>query len=79
MPRYVVVVSARNRDLYELLLEQVEAEHDPNVDVVLDRRVGDRRKEDRPVARERRVGERRTRPDVDARLRTASVVLVIRD
>ena len=79
MPRYVVVVSARDRDLYEFLLEQVEAERDPNVEVILDRRVQDRRTVTQPVGDERRTRQRRARPDVDAQLRTASVVLVIVD
>jgi hypothetical protein len=40
----------------------------PEVEVILDRRFGERRRNAAPVPEERRRPDRRTRPEVDARL-----------
>jgi hypothetical protein len=64
--RYVV---ARGRqDIYEMLQREFAAE--PEVEVLLDQRRAERRREDRPAARERRGADRRSRVDVDLNLRT---------
>lgn len=58
--RYVVVVRANQAELSEYLRRRLGA--DPTVEVVLDRRRGDRRRGDIGVAADRRRAERRRLP-----------------
>ncbi len=58
--RYVVVVRANQAELSEYLRRRLGA--DPTVEVVLDRRRGDRRRGDIGVAADRRRAERRRPP-----------------
>jgi hypothetical protein len=74
--RYLLVVSRASRDLYDYLLQQLAEDPDAKVEIVLDRRSGDRRRRDLPVALERRMGQRRQHPEVDDQLRAQSVVVV---
>ena len=74
--RYKFVVSRDHDWLYRHLLERFQ--DDPDVDVILDRRVADRRIERlrEHTARERRHGERRraVAPDDDLRVRSHYIV-----
>lgn len=70
-------VVARDRpDLYRFFMETFADA--PTVQVILDRRVDDRRRVSIPVAHERRDGERRRRPN-DTELRTTGYAFVSRD
>ena len=64
------IVSPKRMDLYEKLRETLIRE--PDVDLILDRRVADRRVADRlaasPIERERRGGQRREEA-IDAEVR----------
>ena len=55
--RLAFIVSSKRMDLYEKLREALIRE--PDVDLILDRRVADRRVADSPIERERRGGQRR--------------------
>jgi class 3 adenylate cyclase len=73
--RRLYIVSSDHREIYEDLQRRFEGV--PNVEVVLDRRVGDRRQPSgMPVAEEQRRADRRSRPDADAELRSSSHVVV---
>lgn len=65
--RLVFIVSPKRMDLYERLREALIRE--PDVDLILDRRVGDRRIADSAIERERRGGQRRAARAVDAEVR----------
>ena len=70
MGRTVFVVARQHGDLYNYLRERFAT--DPAVEVILDRRVIDRRRQaPRPIT-ERRRAERRQRPEVEAELQTRS-------
>ncbi|HEY7518741.1 MAG TPA: hypothetical protein VIE36_10665 [Methylomirabilota bacterium] len=64
--RLAFIVSPKRMDLYEKLREALIRE--PDVDLILDRRMADRRVADSPIERERRGGERRL-AEVDAEVR----------
>ena len=66
--RLVFIVSPNRMDLYEKLREALIRE--PDVDLILDRRVVDRRTGASTIERERRGGQRREVKVVDAELRT---------
>jgi len=71
MGRTVFVVSREHRDLYTYLRERFAM--DPAVEIILDRRVFERRQPQRPRACERRrLQDRRRRPEVEAELQTRS-------
>ncbi len=55
--RYVFVVRRSQTDVYKMLKERFA--RDPDVRVVWDRRVGERRNRRRPVGRDQRRAERR--------------------
>jgi hypothetical protein len=74
MARQLVIVSRQHPDLYVYLRDRFAAEGD--VEVLLDRRLGERRREQTAVARERRREDRRSRSDIDALLRSRSHVIV---
>jgi hypothetical protein len=72
MERHVFVVSRDNFELYAYLKEQFAP--DSEVEIILDRRRGERRIGMSRAAENRRRGERRARPDLDLRLRLESHV-----
>jgi hypothetical protein len=74
MGRTVFVVSRRDADLYHYLRERFGS--DTAVEVILDRRVSERRQRQIPHSTERRHVDRRRRPDVDVELRTRSHAIV---
>jgi len=81
MARHLFLVSRHDARLYEYLVERFR--DDRNVEVILDRRQGERRdREHRPglPAGERRLGDRRTRRELDLELQIRShVILTIPD
>jgi hypothetical protein len=74
MGRNVFIVSRQHRDLYTYLRERFAS--DPAVEVVLDRRFGQRRQRQSPVDAERRRSDRRQRPEVEAELQTRSHAII---
>ena len=74
MARYLFIVSLRHPALYDHLLERFS--DDPNAQVILDRRRGERRRVAISVARELRRADRRQSPDVGEELRRRSVFVV---
>jgi hypothetical protein len=74
MPVQLFIVARRYPELYEYLSTRFA--DDPTVAVVLDRRLGPRRRRAQPAAAERRHTERRARPDVDEQLRATSLAVV---
>jgi hypothetical protein len=75
MPRYLFIVSARHPWLYESLNERFSG--DPKVDVVRDRRRGERREGGVPIWPDRRRRDRRLRPEIDEELRSRPYAIVI--
>jgi hypothetical protein len=67
-------VSRQHPDLYVYLRDRFAAEAD--VEVILDRRLAERRREQAAVSRERRRQDRRSRADIDMQLRARSHVIV---
>ena len=65
--RLVFIVSPTRLDLYDKLRDALIRE--PDVDLILDRRAGDRRITDSPIERERRGGQRRVANAINAELR----------
>jgi len=74
MARYIFIVSLRHQALYDYLLQRFSG--DPNAQVILDRRRGERRQAEIPVVPEHRRADRRQRPDVSEELRHRSVAVV---
>lgn len=78
MARHIYVVGRAHRDLYEFLSKQFE--DDGNVNVILDRRLGERRRsngQSATLASERRHrADRRSRPVVDEELKSRSHAVV---
>jgi hypothetical protein len=74
MARHLFIVSRHHLELYNYLRERFAS--DTNVEVILDRRVGQRRERVSHVASERRRHERRRRPEADAELMTHSHVIL---
>jgi len=74
MARYLFIVSLRHPTLYEFLLERFS--DDPNAQVILDRRRGERRQAERSVVSELRRADRRQGRDVSEELRRRSVAVV---
>ena len=75
--RQLVVVSRQHADLYVYLRDRFATSRaDIEVEIILDRRLGERRRESAPVPVQRRHQDRRHRPDVDAQLRERSHVVV---
>lgn len=65
--RLVFIVSPKRMDLYDKLREALIRE--PDVDLILDRRVDERRVAESAIERERRGGQRRVEKVVDADVR----------
>jgi len=74
MARYLFIVSLLHRALYDYLFERFS--DDPNAQVILDRRRGERRQAENSVVLEVRRADRRRRPDVSEELRRRSVAVV---
>jgi len=74
MGRTVFVVSRRDADLYHYLRERFAS--DSAVEVILDRRVAERRQRQMPPPNERRHADRRRRPDIDIELQSRSHAIV---
>jgi hypothetical protein len=73
-PRYLFIVSRNNPGLYEYLRRHfVDARE---VEVMFDRRRGQRRRSRMAINPDRRSGDRRTRSEVDDRLRRESHVFL---
>ena len=73
MARHVFVVSRHHARLYDYLIERFH--DDKKVEVVLDRRVGERRYGGAPSGPDRRVGDRREkRPGDDLMLRSHVII-----
>jgi len=68
------IVARRHPELYDYLSTRFA--DDPNVTVVLDRRLTPRRRRALPAAAERRRVDRRSRPEVDEQLRATSLAVV---
>jgi hypothetical protein len=73
MARKLIIVARQHRDLYDYLRKRFA---EPRIEVILDRRRGERRRHTVAVAGERRRRNRRSRGDVDARLHSRSHVIV---
>jgi hypothetical protein len=74
MARHLFIVSRNHQDLYTYLCERFA--NDPNVEVILDRRHGQRRQRMVSGLPERRARDRRGRPEADAELVTHSHVIL---
>lgn len=70
MGRTVFIVSRHCRDLHAYLRERFAT--DSAVEVILDRRLRDRRSEHEPPQVERRCADRRQRPEVEEELQVRS-------
>jgi len=74
MARTLFVVSRRNQDLHQYLRERFAS--DPAVEVILDRRIAQRRQRRLPVDAERRRADRRQRPEVEVELQSHSHAII---
>ena len=78
MGRTLFIVSRQSRDMYAYLTERFAS--DSAVEVILDRRVHERRRLHANGGPDRRRGDRRQRPEVEAELQTRShAILTIPD
>ncbi len=73
MARKLIIVARQHPDLYHYLRKRFA---EPRIAVILDRRLGERRRQTVNVAAERRRRDRRSRRDIDARLHSGSHVIV---
>ena len=74
MGRTLFIVSRQHPDLYAYLRERFAT--DTAVEVILDRRLVQRRQRDAPRDAERRLADRRARPEVEIELRTRSHAII---
>ena len=74
MDQHLFIVSRSFPELYDYLVERFAG--DTNVEVIWDRRVGERRRRSEPSPDERRQADRRMRPFVDEELRSRSHAIV---
>ena len=74
MARHLFLVSRHESRLYEYLVERFH--DDTNAEVILDRRLGERRRQPRDQAPDRRGSDRRTRREVDLELQVRSHVIL---
>ncbi len=74
MSRHLFIVSRDHPDLYDYLTERFAG--DPKVLVILDRRMGERRRETVSVPVNRQRADRRHRPEIDLEIRTRSYAIV---
>lgn len=71
---YLFIVSRRHSELYDYLGERFS--EDRNVEVILDRRVGERRARTMLIQVERRRSDRRERPEIDEELHSRPYAVV---
>jgi hypothetical protein len=77
MPRELFIVARDRADLYRYLSQTfADAE---NVEVIWDRREGERRRSSNGVALDRRRGDRRTRLSADEDLKSVGYVFIAHD
>jgi len=69
------IVSREQRDLHAYLIKEFRDEH---IQVIVDRRLGDRRRRAEPRDRDQRRGPRRRAPAMDQQMRSAGFALVRR-
>jgi hypothetical protein len=70
----ILVVARNQKGLYEYLRNDFAG--DPEVKVVMDRRIGERRREAQEWKTERRNGDRRERPALDEKLESIGFAVV---
>jgi hypothetical protein len=73
-PRYLFIVSRRERSLYEYAVRAFASR--PEIQVIYDRRHGERRRTSETPAVERRRADRRVRSLVDAQIRDYGSAMV---
>ena len=74
MGRTLFIVSRQHPDLYAYLRERFAT--DTAVEVILDRRVIQRRQREAAREADRRIADRRARPEVEVELRTRSHAII---
>ena len=74
MVRYLLIVARNQPDLWRYLKDNFA--RDEKVEVILDRRRGERRQRIQPHEPERRGADRRCRPGADNELSYRSVVII---
>jgi hypothetical protein len=74
MGRTLFIVSRQHPDLYAYLRERFAS--DTAVEVILDRRLGQRRQREAPPGVDRRRADRRSRPEVEIELQTRSHAII---
>ena len=74
MARHLFLISRHDLRLYEYLLERFR--DDGKVEVILDRRRGERRRQSQSQESDRRRSDRRTRREVDLELQVRSHVIL---
>ena len=74
MVRYLLIVARTEPDLWRYLKHNFAG--DDKVEVVLDRRRGERRQRTQPHEPERRRGERRRQPGTEKELQYRSLVII---
>lgn len=72
--RDLYIVSTNRKDLYELLKKRLSGRDD--VEIVLDRRAGERRTQSRTAKDDRRRGERRTHDERHYLLKSVGIIHV---
>jgi hypothetical protein len=75
--KHLLIVARHRRELYDQI-KRAFAGHE-TVQVVLDRREGERRRRKEPAAPDRRAADRRARSGIDEQLRTIGWSLVLLD
>jgi hypothetical protein len=73
MARHLFIVSRSETSLYQYLIERFI--DDSNVEIILDRRRGERRRAQQGLP-ERRQADRRTHPEVDLELQSRSLAIL---
>ena len=74
MARHLFIVSRSETSLYQYLIERFI--DDSNVEIILDRRRGQRRHRAQQGLPERRQADRRTHPEVDLELQSRSLAIL---
>ena len=72
MARHLFIVSRHHAGLYTYLVERFQ--DDQNVEIIIDRRVQERRRGGLAMGHERRAGERRRRQEDDLNMRSHIIV-----
>ncbi len=75
--RQLFIVARQRLNLYRYVKRALQ--DNPSVEVIIDRRTGQRRETSQPVVPDRRRGDRRLRPEVDDMLRLLGWAIVPRE